>query len=92
MLFGPGGVYQLVEALHHVAKGCRFDFRLGHIPRLQVQFLIEANNWLMFLSYWGLSVYLSLSLLFSPSLSEINKHILRWRLKDLKNNLKMLLG
>ena len=38
------GVAQLAGVLSHKQKGCWFDFRSGHIPRLQVRSLIGAHT------------------------------------------------
>ena len=76
---------QSVEALSHTLKGCGFDSWAGHIPRLQVRFLVPGRGAYgrqptdvslasMFLSH--IDVFLSLSPPLPLSLS-INKHILR---------------
>ena len=54
-MFSPGWVAQLVGALSYTSKGCRFDSRSGHIPRLIKVFIsgpgVYGGNQLMFLSH-----------------------------------------
>ena len=64
----PGMVFQVVGASSHTPRGCRFDFWSGHLPRLQVQFVVGVcmgDNGFMFLS---LSSPLPSSSLLPPSL------------------------
>ena len=63
-------VAQLVAVPSHTPKGCRFDSRSGHLPRLQVWSLVGLQmegNQSMFLSHFSLSPSPSLSLSFSLS-------------------------
>ena len=60
-----GPVAQLVGASFGTPKGCGFDSRSGHIPRLWVQFLVGActrGNWPMCQCFSLMSMFLSLSL------------------------------
>ena len=81
----PGGSISCSITLHN--KGLWVRFRLGHIPKLQVQSPVEAymgGNQSMFLSYIDVSLPLCLSLSLSPSLTlkSINISLVRIFLKD----------
>ena len=59
------GVAQLVEALSHTPKGCGFDSRSGHMPRLGAQSPIGVRmrgHQSMFLSHTDMSLSLPSSL------------------------------
>ena len=74
----PGMVAKLVGMSSHKPKGCRFNSWSGHMPRLWVWSLVGAHteliNWYFSLPLMSLSLFLSVS--------QINKHILKWRWKE----------
>ena len=81
-LFSPSQVVQLVGVSPCTPKSCGFDFWSGYIPRLQIRFWVEART--------GGNRCFSLPPFLS--LSQINKHILEWRLKQKLHLCKAVLG
>ena len=76
--WGPGRIAKWVGAPSPTPKSCGFD------PCLRCVW--EATNWCFF-SHWCFSLFLShsLSLSLFLSLSKINKHVLKWGLKNKRN-------
>ena len=63
--WSPGRVAQLVGVSSYTPRGCRFDSRSGHRPRLWVWSPVRVctrYNWSMFLSYSSISLFLSFPL------------------------------